>query len=107
MCFRKRRAKRVRKLVDPYLTAVRDAYGKGEYPVSGEPVSHDTEVIIAAILASHEKLLDEQQKGLAALEKRVKKTIDDLRKLLSGQVDRHHHEQMNLLNQIQQNQRSG
>ena len=104
MCFRKRKAKRVRKFVDPYLTAVRDAYGKGEDPASDEFVSHDTEVIIATILASHEKLLDEQQKGLAALEKKVQKATDDLHKHLSRQAGEHHREQTNLLNQIQQKQ---
>lgn len=96
---RKGRAKKVERFISPHITEVHDAYGMGGELNCEKPVSHDTVVIIAAILASHEELLAEQQKGLAAFERKVEKALDDQNK--------HLQEQTNLLEQIQQNQRSG
>lgn len=101
---KKGRAKKVERFISPHITEVHDAYGMGGELKYQEPVSHDTVVVIAAILASHEELLAEQQKGLAALEKKTQKAFDDLCKLLSKQADKYHLEQTDLLKQILQNQ---
>ena len=89
--LRKGRAKKVERFISPHITEVHDAYGMEGKLNYEKPVSHDTVVIIAAILASHDELLAKQKGILDA--------IDDQKEHLQKQT--------NLLNQIQQNQRSG
>lgn len=68
MCSRKGRAKEVQKFISPYLTEVFDAYGEEGKLKYQEPVSHETELIIAAILAARGELFAQQQDVLDAID---------------------------------------
>lgn len=88
---RRRRAKKVRRFVSSDITAVHDAYGAGGELGYEKPISHDTELLLSAILKNRAEQLALQQEVLAS--------IDEQKQLLR--------EQTNLLEQIQHKQSGG
>ena len=84
--FERRNAKKVQKFISPHIDVVHDAYGMGGDLKYEKPVSHDTVVLMATVLATHEKLeklLAEQQGALAS----ILKAMDAQGKPLREQTD--------------------